>query len=267
MWQIMALDVGTALAAVAPLLFISIPQPTRTKTSPAEATPAASFGADLREGLRYALSWRGLAIIMLMAMALNFLLTPATSLVPILVTKYFGGGAAHMAAQEMAFGVGMIAGGLVLSAWGGFKRRIYTSLTGLIGLGIGFLLIGLVPPWLFAAAVACFFMLGVMNPICNGPIFAVLQSSVAPHMQGRIMSLLMTGSVAMTPLSLLIAGPIADAFGVQVWFVIGGVLCLVIAVGGLFIPDLVNIEAQKAQHAGGGSVEMEDAVVAAAASK
>ena len=34
--------------------------------------------------------------------------------------------------------------------------------------------------------------------------------------------------MAMMPLSLLISRPIADAFGVRVWYVAGGVLCIVI---------------------------------------
>ena len=54
-----------------------------------------------------------------------------------------------------------------------------------------------------------------MNPITNGPFFAVLQSSVRPDMQGRVLSLVQSGSVAMVPLSLLVAGPVADALGVR----------------------------------------------------
>jgi DHA3 family macrolide efflux protein-like MFS transporter len=64
-------------------------------------------------------------------------------------------------------------------------------------------------------------------------------------MQGRVMSLLGAGSVAMTPLSLLVAGPVADALGVQTWYVIGGLLCALIGVGGFFVPSLMTIEEQK----------------------
>ena len=153
MQQVLLIDAFTALMAIVPLLFIAIPQPKRTAAQ--ASAPQASFMQDLRAGLSYAVSWRGLAIIMLMGMALNFLLTPGVSLIPLLVTKHFGGGAPQMAIQEAAWGLGMIAGGLLLSAWGGFKRRILTSLMGIFGLGLGFLLIGLLPPTLFTAAVAC----------------------------------------------------------------------------------------------------------------
>ncbi len=242
--QVLLIDIVTALLAIGPLLVFAIPQPPKRTSASGTPAPQTSFTQDLREGLRYVLSWRGLSIIMLMAMALNFLLTPAASLIPILVTKYFGGGAPQMAMQEAAWGAGAIAGGLLLSVWGGFKRRILTSMLGLSGIGLGFLVIGLLPPSMFVAAVVCFFFLGITNPITNGPIFAVLQSTVAPEMQGRVMSLLMAASGAMTPLSLLVAGPIADALGVQVWFIIGGVVCLLIAAVGVFIPALMNIEDQ-----------------------
>jgi DHA3 family macrolide efflux protein-like MFS transporter len=46
----------------------------------------------------------------------------------------------------------------------------------------------------------------------------------------------------MAPLGLLIAGPVADAIGVQSWYVIGGAACILIAVVGYFIPALMNIE-------------------------
>jgi DHA3 family macrolide efflux protein-like MFS transporter len=44
------------------------------------------------------------------------------SLIPILVTKHFGEQAYELAWMESALAVGMIAGGLLLGAWGGFKR-------------------------------------------------------------------------------------------------------------------------------------------------
>jgi DHA3 family macrolide efflux protein-like MFS transporter len=245
MYQVMLVDVVTALMAILPLLFIAIPQPKRVTGGAHAASQRTSFLHDLREGVRYVLAWRGLTIIILMAVVINFLLTPAGALIPILVTKYYGGAAPQMAAMDAAWGVGMILGGLILSVWGGFKRRIMTSLMGLIIIGLCFTLQGLLPASLFVAAVALWLLLGIANPITNGPVFAVLQASVEPSMQGRVMTLLMAGATAMTPLSLLIAGPIADAFGVQVWFVLGGVVCALMGVVGFFVPALVNIEEQK----------------------
>ena len=83
---------------------------------------------------------------------------------------------------------------------------------------------------------------GFMNPMANGPLFAMLQSSVAPEMQGRVMSLVGSGAAAMMPLSLLIAGPVADALGVRVWYVVGGLACIAIGLVAFAVPAIMNVE-------------------------
>jgi len=173
---------------------------------------------------------------------INFLLTPAGALLPILVSEYFQGGALQLGWIESAFGFGMIAGGLVLGAWGGFKKRIMTSMIGLIGLGIGFGMIGLIPSNLFWLGVVSAFFAAAMLPMVNGPVHAILQSAVEPEMQGRVFTLVGSLSSGMAPLGLIIAGPVADAIGVQSWYVIGGVACILMAVVGYSIPALINIE-------------------------
>jgi DHA3 family macrolide efflux protein-like MFS transporter len=47
---------------------------------------------------------------------------------------------------------------------------------------------------------------------------------------------------AISPLGLIIAGPLADRFGVQVWFLVGGVLTGLLGVAALLIPAIMNIE-------------------------
>lgn len=240
---LMAIDLGTAFLAVLPLLFIAIPQPVHSLDAAAGAGAARpSMWGDLRAGLRYVAAWPGLLAIIVMAMVLNFIINPAFSLMPILVTQHFGGGALQLGGLESAWGIGVVVGGLVLSAWGGFRRRVATSLMGIIGMGIGTLIIGLSPARAFTLALGGMFFGGFMNPMANGPLFAVLQSSVAPEMQGRVMSLVGSGSAAMMPLSLLIAGPVADALGVRVWYVVGGLACAAIGVLAFALPAIMNVE-------------------------
>ena len=86
------------------------------------------------------------------------------------------------------------------------------------------------------------FVAGFMNPIVNGPFMAVMQTAVAPEMQGRVFSLIQSASLAMMPLSLLIAGPIADKLGVRVWYVAGGVLCIVIGLVAFAVPAIMHVE-------------------------
>jgi DHA3 family macrolide efflux protein-like MFS transporter len=238
---ILMIDVVTAVFAILPLLLISIPEVAQHDHRSAEEG-SSPFWDDFRSGLRYVRSWPGLMMLMGMAMVINFLLTPAGSLMPILVTGHFSGGVLQLGWIEAAFGFGMIAGGLVLGAWGGFKKRILTTMLGLLGLGIGFALIGFVPPNLFWLGVASAFLAASMVPMVNGPVHAILQSTVEPEMQGRVFTLIGSLGSAMAPLGLIVAGPVADAIGVQSWYVIGGVACILMAVAGYSIPALMNIE-------------------------
>lgn len=234
---ILGLDVGTALLAVIPLLFIAIPQPQTAK-----AGQPITLLQDVSFGFRYIWNWRGLFLLLNMATLINFLLNPGFSLMPLLVREHFGGSALHLGWMESAWGIGIITGGLVLSVWGGFKRRIYTSLIGLLGIAGGTLVLGFVPPQAFGWALGAMGFLGFVNPIVNGPILALLQELVDPGVQGRVFTTVQSISGLMMPLGLAIAGPLADAFGVQSWFIIGGVGCLVLGLSGFIIHDVVHLE-------------------------
>ena len=231
----------TALLAVIPLFFFQVPQPERSD-SQTEAQGKTSFWQDFRLGLSYVWGWPGLMLIGVMAAVINFLLTPAFSLLPILVTKHFNGQALQFATLGSFFGIGIIIGGLILSAWGGFKRRILTSLVGLLAMGAGCLVMGLLPPSAFVIAVATMFFLGIVNPIVNGPLLAAIQAAVSPEMQGRVFSLIGTVSAAMSPIGLIIAGPIADKLGVQTWFIIGGIVTGLMGIGSFFVPAVMHFE-------------------------
>ena len=236
---IMLMDLATAAFAIAPLLIVRIPQPVRRA---ATSENPGSLLSDVREGLRYVLGWPGLVGILIMALFLNFILTPASALLPILITKTFGGQALELGWANSAWGIGAVAGGILLSVWGGFRRRMVTTLAGLVGLGIGAVLIGLAPGALLWALLTGMLIMGIMNPITNGPLFAILQAKVDPAMQGRVFTVVQAGAAAMAPLGLAVAGPIADALGVQFWFSIGGLLCIVMAIGAAFVPAIMNLE-------------------------
>jgi DHA3 family macrolide efflux protein-like MFS transporter len=239
---ILLIDVGTALLAVLPLLFIAVPQPLRHAEPHLEARP--SLLQDIRAALAYIRSIPGFTAILFMALFLNFLLVPTESLLPLLVTKHFEKGAIELGLLQSVMGVGIVAGGILLSVWGGFRKKIVTSMTGIIGLGVGVILIGLAPADFFLLAVAGNVLLGVMLPIANGPIGALMQSIIRPDMQGRVMSLLNSGATAIAPLGLLIAGPFSDWLGIRVWFWAGGILCVLIAISAFFRPVIMNVEAQ-----------------------
>ena len=241
---ILLIDVVTALIAVLPLLFISIPQPKRYgEAQLQEGKP--SLLKDIGDAMVYIRSIPGFTAIIFMALFLNFLLIPTISLLPLLVTEHFGKGAIELGLLESILGIGMITGGILLGIWGGFKRKIVTSLTGIIGMGIGVMLIGLAPADLFLLAVVGNAILGFMIPIANGPLSALMQTIVRPDMQGRVTSLIASGATAISPIGLLIAGPVSDLLGIRVWFWAGGFLCIMITITAFFIPVIMNVENYK----------------------
>ena len=245
MQGILAIDVVTAILAIVPLFLFAIPQPERIEQGTLQSSDKPTVWQDFASGLRYVLKWPALLIIASMAVLINFLLTPAFSLLPLLVKDYFNGDAIQLSWVNSAFGVGIIIGGLLLSIWGGFKNKIMTSMLGLAGMGIGTLLMSQVPPTGIYIVIGAALIVGFMQPITNGPIFAVMQSTVPPDMQARVFSLLGSAVAAMSPVGLLIAGPLSDKFGIQTWFLLGGTICLLMGVSGFFIPALKNIEAER----------------------
>jgi len=244
LYGIMLVDVGTAALAILPLLFVRIPQPQRSTGVQGVAADGKkrSIWVDVVEGLRYVWSWPGLFMILIAAMIINFVMAPASSLMPLLVTTHFHGNALQLGTLEAAWGLGVIAGGLFLSAWGGFRRRIYTTLLGVTLMGVGIIITGLAPSTMFWLAIAGNAIAGFMNPITNGPLFAVLQATVAPDYQGRVFTVVNSLASAMMPLSLAVAGPLADWLGISAWYVIGGLSCVAMGVVARFIPAIVNLE-------------------------
>jgi DHA3 family macrolide efflux protein-like MFS transporter len=81
-----------------------------------------------------------------------------------------------------------------------------------------------------------------MNALTMGPFYAVIQSTVEPDMQARIFTLMSSVGGGMAPIGLMIAGPVADRAGIQAWFFVGGIVCVLMGVTGLFIPAVMNIE-------------------------
>jgi len=235
----MLVDVITALPAIVPLLFIAIPQPSSEEGSDEAAT---SVWSDVREGVRFVLGWPGLLIILCNYFAFHLVLVPALTLFPLLVKDYFGGGAAELSLLEAAFGAGLIAGGLILSAWGGFRRRIVTCLLGFTGIGASCFLIAAAPDHLFWMAVAGALGIGLANPFADGSFMAILYGSIPPGVQGRVLGLVLSLCQLSMPLGLAVVGPIVDAVGLLPLYAASGVVTVAGSLLLFFLPAVMNIE-------------------------
>jgi DHA3 family macrolide efflux protein-like MFS transporter len=124
---------------------------------------------------------------------------------------------------------------------------------GLFGMGLGFVLVGLAPGGWLVMALAAMALAGSMNPIHGGPLFAALQATVAPEMQGRVLSLIGAATNVIVPVSLAIAGPLSDSVGPNWWYVVGGGMCIVLAGAAFGIRPLMQLEDQREADAGGGA--------------
>ena len=237
---VIGIDVITAIIAITPLLFIHIPQPVRTDSGEI-LTPKALF-KDMAEGFRYMKTWKGLIYLLLIAAVLNFLLGPAGTLSPLMVTQYFQKGVWELSLLDSIVGVGVVIGGLLLGVWGGFKSKIVTSLSGVVGLGLGVFIFGIVPANAFWMAVVAMGLLGFMNPMANGPLQAIMQSRVPAEMQGRVMGVTSSICTAMMPLSMIIAAPVAEFLGLRVWYWLGGALVMLIGLAAFFVPSIRALE-------------------------
>jgi DHA3 family macrolide efflux protein-like MFS transporter len=243
--SVLAVDLLTAALAILPLLLINIPQPKRSESPDQIKT---SVLGDMRDGFRYVWNWAGLRNVIFIAVSVNLVTIPAITLMPLLVKNEFSGGAMEVASMQSALAVGFLVGGVLLSVWGGFKRNILTAIMGMFGTALGLLLVGLAHTVAFQLAMAGIFIAGLMNVLMNGPAFALLQTVVDADMQGRVMALVMSLANAMTPLGLLVTGPLADKIGVNLMFIFASVVFVICGAFTLVNPAIRNIEIDQANE-------------------
>ena len=237
MTGVMMVDVGTALLAILPLLAIRVPRPNRS-----DDLGQSSVWAETAAGFRYLVRRRGHATLIAMAALINVFLAPAFSLLPLLVLQRLNGGAAQFGWLSSSLGVGLIVGGVALGAWGGFRRRIVTTLTAMAALGVAVTAVGLTPASSFLWALVSMACVGLIAPLVNGPVYAILQATIAPDYQGRVFSLVGSLAGAAAPLGLIVAAPVAEIVGVGVWYLAAGIACVAMGIAGFFSPALMGIE-------------------------
>jgi MFS family permease len=267
---ILIIDVITFVAAIGALLIVHIPQPQAT----AEGQQGrGSLLSESAYGFKYILqrpSLLGLQLVFLMG---NFFSNLAYTLMAPMILARTANNSLIFGSVQTAGAVGGLVGGLVISAWGGPKRRVHGVLGGwaLSGL-LGALVLGLgraAPLWLVGA-----FMGSFLIPLVNSSNQAIWQAKVAPDVQGRVFSIRRLIAWFVSPISMLVAGPLADialepamrsetAFsqawgwltgvgpgtGMSLVFVFCGVAMAMVGLAGYFIPTVRNAEDLLPDHA------------------
>ncbi len=224
---IVGLDVLGAVAASSIVAMISIPKPSKS-----ELTGQAGFFTDLKNGYMAIREDKGLFQLLWIGTMYMLVFMPINALFPLMSMGYFGGTTTHAAIAETAFSTGMLIGGLVLGAWGGFKRRILTLGLSVIMMGTGFTASGLLPANGFIGFVALCVVMGFSAPF-QGVQTALFQERIEPECLGRVFSLSMSMMSLAMPIGLMLSGAFAEVVGVHQWFFISGIL--VIAISGLML--------------------------------
>jgi hypothetical protein len=197
------IDVASFLVAVATLLVVRFPQAAR---SAAGAAGAGSLLSEAKFGWTYIRERHGLLALLWYFASVNLVF----GFVSVLAIPLILGFADEVTVGTVfsAAGVGMVLGSVVMSVWGGPKRRIYGVLGADLVLGLALIAFGLTMsiPLVVVVAVLGFSVL----PIANGSSQAIWQAKVEPDVQGRVFAVRRVLAQAAGPAAMLLAGPLAD---------------------------------------------------------
>lgn len=213
------MDVVTAAIAISIVLFF-VKSPEKEKSNPPEQKGTAYFH-DLKEGFKY-IRKHGYVLRMIVFTALFlFLFTPAMFLTPLQVARNFGSDVWRLSAVEITFSVGMMAGGILIGMWGGFKNRIYTMAFSMASCGILAAGLGITSNfWIYLTIMA---ITGIVMPLWNTPSMVLLQTRVETAFMGRVLSVFTMVSSVMMPAGMIVFGPVADAVSIDVILVATGI--------------------------------------------
>ena len=200
---VILIDFATFLFAMTTLLFVRIPRP---QVSAERKAKGESLWQDVTYGWKYITARPGLLGLLLYFAVGNFFFSLAEVLFTPLVLSFST--TAVLGVLMSIVGIGMLAGSLVMSAWGGPKKRInlILLLTGVQGL----MLTAFAPRPLVVLYGVAIFVVFFSTPIINGCSQAIWMSKIAPDVQGRVFSTRRMIAWSVMPLSYLMAGPLAD---------------------------------------------------------
>jgi MFS family permease len=260
---IMFIDIATFLFAISMLLIVRIPQPLESAEG---KTARGSMWRESAFGFRYLLKQRPLLYLLMSYAVLNLVLTFVFSIQSPMILARTGTNELLLGTVQMFFGLGGVAGGAVMSIWGGPKRRIRGVFLNVIGtMLLGPTLLGLghsLPMWAAGAFFAVFF-----GQFASASSNVVWQMKVPHDVQGRVFAYRgMIASIA-SPIGMILAGTLADyvfepmmqvgnwgadvfgrlvgtgaGAGMGLMMVLAGAVGVVLGLTGFIVPSIRNLE-------------------------
>ncbi len=244
-----AVDIFTFVLAVVVLLLLHVPSPKRADLRTEDGKPAKSLWADVREGALYIWNRRPLLWLLGTFTVANFTGAPLAVLQPLIVrftllADWTARGFTFETALALlgsAAGIGGVAGGILMSSWGGLKRRrVYGVLVPMILAGIAMIILGL-SPWLYVAA-AMIAILSGMTPFMNAHSQSIWQTQTPRELQGRVFAVRRVIAQFTWPLGTALAGLAGGFFDPGAIIAVLGAILALFCVAQFFNPHLLRVE-------------------------
>lgn len=211
------IDTATAIVGIGLLSAVIIPKQ-------AIQNKETSVFIDMKIGIKYTLSDKLIGKVLTVYGLFIFLCVPAGFLSQLFVSRVYGETYWYLTAVELAGFIGMVAGGILMSIWGGFKSRVTTMSVGLIAFGS--LAIGMGLSKQFALYLTLMIIYGVAITMVQTATTTLIQEKAEMSMQGRVFGLLGAMYSGFLPVGMAIFGPMADEFSLK-WIMIGSGIALI----------------------------------------
>lgn len=223
--------VGAVVASIS-IAVVKIPELQRTQRL------QPSFLTEMKEGVVVYLRDKRLFIVTLATVVSLVFFMPLSSLYPLMVSDIFKATAWHASITSIAYSLGMMIGAAVISGLGEIRDKLGVVRLGLVVLGAASFLCGILPPnmvgfWLF---VVLDLVMGASVNLYSIPYMAYLQETIPNEAQGRAFSFMGSLMSITMPVGLLIAGPVAEHYGVPFWFLVAGVAMIIVITLSTLVP-------------------------------
>lgn len=220
MEHVMLVDILGAIFAIVCLMAVKLHDPEKEYTK----GEAPAFGAEFRQGLAALKKNIPLYRALPHYILTGVLYMPVNALFMLLVVSHYGGSELEASYMEVAAGLGVILGSIVIGQFRAMKRKLRVFAASIAAIGIFTVIIGLLPASLFWLGVVSVVVLCMLVPFFNVPFGAYSQESIPQEELGRVTSLIYALCCIGNPLGVAIAGPIGDTMGVDRLFVCIGIL-------------------------------------------
>lgn len=230
--QLVLADVAGVVIAVFTLCQVSIPRLQKDKKSEYQ-----NLIKEAGEGIQVIKQVPGLASLIFVSALYAIIYFPIGTLFPLISMDYFNGSFQISGIVETMFSAGMLFGSVAL---GILSDRISKpkAIIFAIGLyGAGLLVTGLLPPAGISIFIILSFVMGVSIPFYRGVKLAIIQSKVDKQYLGRVLSLTTSLQSMAMPVGLILAGSFVEVIGVNRWFLLSGVLSLLLAGVSYMLPS------------------------------